>query len=176
MGTSEEKKVTMRGNPVVLLGQNPQVGTRAPEVALVDTDFKTVYLSSYKGKLTVLLSVPSIDTDVCSREVRRFNEEIGKNKETLQCITVSMDLPFAQKRWCGNEGIQNVVTLSDHREAGFGKAYGVLIKDMRLLARSVTLVDSRGVVKFFHIVPEVTNEPDYNMVLEEIKKCLANVT
>jgi thioredoxin-dependent peroxiredoxin len=115
--------------------------------------------------------VPSLDTPVCDTETRRFNEEAGK-LAGVKVVTVSMDLPFAQKRWCGAAGVANVQTLSDHRDAAFGYAYGMLIKELRLLARSVIVIDKQGMIRYIQIVPEMTHEPDYTAALEAARKAM----
>jgi thiol peroxidase len=118
----------------------------------------------------VISSVPSLDTPVCDLETRRFNEEAGKFSEDIVFLTISMDLPFAQKRWCGSAGVERVITLSDHRDASFGTAYGVLMKEVRLLARAVFVVDKEGTIRYIQLVSEIAKEPDYAPVLEAIKK------
>jgi thioredoxin-dependent peroxiredoxin len=163
-------QVTMRGNPLTLLGKEVNVGDSAPDVEVVGTDLKPVRLSSFQGKVCVVSSVPSLDTPVCDMETRRFNQEAGQLGEDVVILTVSMDLPFAQKRWCGATGVDKVITVSDHRTAGFGEAYGVLIKDLRLLARAVFVVDREGIVQYTQLVPEIAEEPDYEAVLEAAKK------
>ncbi len=162
-------EVTLQGNPVTLLGQRVSVGDKAPDVELVDTDLKPVRLSSLRGKVCVLLAVPSLDTPVCDVETRRFNQEAGKLGGDVVVCAVSMDLPFAQKRWCGAAGVENVMTLSDHREAAFGQAYGLLIKEVRLLARAVLVVDRDGLIGYQQLVPEVAQEPDYVAALAAVK-------
>lgn len=164
-----ESIVTMKGEPLTLLGAEVKVGDTAPEFEVAGNDLSAVKLSDYAGKVCVILSVPSLDTPVCDVETRRFNEEAGKLGGDVVVLTISMDLPFAQKRWCGAAGVKNVVTLSDHRDASFGKAFGVLIKDLRLLARAVFIVDGEGVVRYVQIVPEIAQEPDYEAVLEAVK-------
>jgi thioredoxin-dependent peroxiredoxin len=111
--------------------------------------------------------VPSLDTPVCDMETRRFNEAAGKLSEDIQILTVSMDLPFAQKRWCGAMGVDRVITLSDHREGNFGASYGVLIKELRLLARAVFIVDKQGLVQYVQLVKEVSEEPNYDEILQK---------
>jgi thiol peroxidase len=118
----------------------------------------------------IISSVPSLDTPVCDTETRRFNEEAGKLGDEVVILTVSMDLPFAQKRWCGLAGVDKVTTLSDHRDAAFGKAYGVLIKELRLLARVVFVVDREGRIQYIQLVKELTEEPNYEAVLDAVKK------
>lgn len=158
------RQVTMRGNPVTLVGEEVKVGQKAPDFTAVANDLSTVTLGDTSG-VRLILSVPSLDTGVCDAEVRRFNEE-ANNLGDVKVYTVSMDLPFAQKRWCGAAGIENVVTLSDHREASFGQNYGVLIKELRLLARAVFVVDSSNTVTYVEYVPEVSQHPDYEKALE----------
>jgi thiol peroxidase len=168
----EERKgaVTLRGNPLTLVGQEVNVGAKAPEVELLDNDLKPVKLSDFRGKIAVVSSVPSLDTPTCDMETRRFNAEAAKLGDHVVILTVSTDLPFAQKRWCGAAGVDKVKTLSDHREAAFGQAYGVLIKELRLLARSIFVVDPNGVVRYVQHVKEVAQEPDYDAVIAAVKK------
>ena len=161
--------VTMRGNPLTLLGKELRQGDAAPDVELLDNDLSPVRLSSFQGKVCVVSSVPSLDTPVCDMETRRFNEEAGGLGEDVVIVTVSMDLPFAQKRWCGAAGVDRVVTLSDHREGSFGMEYGVLIKELRLLARCVFVLDRKGVVQYIQTVQEIAEEPDYKAVLDAVK-------
>ena len=165
-----KEKVTMHGNPLTLTGKELKVGDKAPEFELLDNDLKKVKLSSFRGKVCVICSVPSLDTPVCDMETRRFNEEAGALGPDVAVLTVSMDLPFAQKRWCGAAGVENVTTLSDHYDASFGEAYGVLIKELRLLARAIFVADRDGIIQYTQLVKEVSNEPDYNAVIEAIKK------
>jgi len=164
--------VTFHGNPLTLIGPELQVGDKAPNFHVVDNDLKPMTLTDFAGKVVVLSAVPSLDTPVCDMETRRFNMEAQKLGDEVQILTLSMDLPFAQKRWCGQAGVQNVRTLSDYQEASFGSAYGVLIDGLRLLARAVFVVDKEGVIRFVHIVPELTNEPDYGAVLDAIRNLL----
>jgi len=162
--------VTMKGNPLTLAGNEVKVGDAAPEVILLDNALSQVKLSAFRGKNCVLVSVPSLDTPVCDMESRRFNEEASRLGTDVAILIISMDLPFAQKRWCGAAGVTKVQTLSDHREASFGNAFGVLIKELRLLARAVFVVDKKGVIKYIQLVKEVTQEPNYQEVLDALKK------
>ena len=162
--------ITRRGNPLTLMGDELRVGDAAPEFIVLDNDLSPVTLSSFRGKVCIISSVPSLDTPVCDMETRRFNEEAGKLGDEVVILTVSMDLPFAQKRWCGLAGVDKVTTLSDHREATFGKAYGVLIKELRLLARAVFVVDREGRIQYIQLVKELTEEPNYQAVLDAVKK------
>jgi len=168
----EERKgaVTLRGNPLTLIGDEIKAGAKAPDVELLDNDLKPVRISAFKGKVVVVSSVPSLDTPVCDMETRRFNAEAAKLGENVAILTVSTDLPFAQKRWCGGAGVDRVRTLSDHRETAFGKAYGVLIKELRLLARSIFVLDRNGVVQYVQHVKEVSQEPDYSAVIASVQK------
>lgn len=167
----EERKglITMKGSPLTLVGNEVKVGDTAPDFEVVANDMSAVKLSSYQGKVCIITSVPSLDTSVCDIETRRFNEEAGKLGGDVAVLTISMDLPFAQKRWCGAAGVKNVQTLSDHRDASFAEAYGVLIKELRLLARAVFVVDKNGTIRYIQIVNEVASEPDYEAALEAVK-------
>ena len=164
------EKITMHGNQLTLVGDLPQVGDSAPDFKALDNDLLPVTLASFQRKVSIIISVPSLDTPVCDLEARRFNEEAGSLGSNVEIIVISMDLPFAQKRWCGAAGVKNMTTLSDHFEASFGKNYGVLIKELRLLARTVFVVDQKGIIKYIQIINELTDEPDYNEVLDAVKK------
>ena len=165
--------VTMKGRPVTLVGRGVKVGEDAPDFAAVGNDLSEVRLSSFRGKVCLMASVPSLDTPVCDIEARRFNAEAGSLGEGVVVLVVSMDLPFAQKRWCGAAGVKNVQTLSDHRQGSFGKAYGVLIEDLRLLARAIFIVDRQGKVRYKQLVRETTSEPDYGEALSALKELTA---
>jgi len=160
--------ITIQGNPLTLVGDEVKVGNRPPDVKLLDNDLNPVKLSSYLGKVLVIASVPSLDTPVCDIETRRFNDEAANLGPDIELVTISMDLPFAQKRWCGVAGVTRVKTLSDHRQAGFGMAYGVLIKELRLLARAIFILDREGTVQYVQLVKEVANEPNYEEVLQTL--------
>ncbi len=162
--------VTMHGNPLTLVGEELRVGDPIPDLELLDNDLNVVKLSSFQGKVCVISSVPSLDTPVCDMETRRFNETADTLGDDVVILTVSMDLPFAQKRWCGAAGVENVITLSDHRDAAFGTAFGVLIKELRLLARSIFVVDRSGSIQYIQNVKELSEEPDYNAVIEAVQK------
>lgn len=157
--------VTFKGDPLTLIGNEVKVGDAAPDFTGLTNDLSEVALVGFRGKVLVMVSVPSLDTPVCETEVRRFNEEAGRLGDEVQVLVISMDLPFAQKRWCAAGGIQNVQTLSDHREGSFGSGYGVLIGELRLLARSVWVVDRDGKVRYAELVKELTDEPDYDAAL-----------
>ena len=164
-GTQERKgDVTFRGNPLTLIGPKISVGANAPDFQVLGQDLSTVTLATSQGKVRLISVVPSLDTPVCDAQTRRFNQEAAK-LPSAAILTVSMDLPFAQKRWCGAAGIDKVQVLSDHRDASFGKAYGVLIKELRLLSRSIFVVDSNGTVRYVEYVPEVTSHPNYDAAL-----------
>lgn len=164
--------VTMKGEPLTLVGQGVGLGQKAPDFEVVANDLSAVRLSSFSGKVCIISSVPSLDTSVCDTMTRRFNEAAGELGGDVVVLTISMDLPFAQSRWCGAAGVENVQTLSDHREADFGKAFGVLIKELRLLARAVFVVNKEGVIRYIEIVEELTNEPDYDAALDAAKELL----
>ena len=162
--------VTMKGNPITLMGTEPQVGDKAPDFVAVDNDLNPVSFDSFRGKVCIVSSVPSLDTPVCDMETRRFNDEAGRLGDDVEILTISMDLPFAQKRWCGAAGVDRVQTLSDHRDAAFGQAYGVLIKGLRLLARAVFVVDKEGTIRYMELVKEIASEPDYDSILTAVKE------
>ena len=157
--------VTLKGKPVTLVGNRVDVGDHAPAFTVVGQDLSPVSFAGFRGRPCIISSVVSLDTEVCDTETRRFNEAAAGLSDKLAILTISADLPFAQKRWCGAAGIERVTVLSDHRDVSFGTAYGVLIKELRLLARAVFVIDSLGVITYKEIVGEVTHEPDYERVL-----------
>jgi thioredoxin-dependent peroxiredoxin len=163
------KAVTLHGNPLTLVGKEIAMGSPGPDATLVDNELNPVQLSDYRGKVVVISSVPSLDTPVCDMQTRRFNSEAANLGDDVVILTVSMDLPFAQSRWCGAAGVEAVITLSDHRDATFGEAYGLLIKELRLLGRAVLVLDREGVVRYYQLVKEVAEEPDYDAALEAVK-------
>ena len=168
--TEHPGAITMKGNPLTLIGRLPEVGQSAPDFEVLDNNLTPVKLSSFKGKICIIASVPSLDTPICDIETRRFNTEAANLSADVVILTISMDLPFAQKRWCGAAGIDKVITLSDHRNAEFGAAFGTIIKELRLLARAVFVVDKNGIVKLVQLVKEVAQEPDYAAVLAAVKQ------
>jgi thiol peroxidase len=164
--------VTFKGNPLTLLGQEVKVGDRAPNFQVVDKAMQRVTLESFKGKVKIITAVPSLDTPVCDTETHRFNEEAGKLPEKAVILTISMDLPFAQARWCAAAGVEKVQTFSDYRDRSFGSAYGVLIKELELLARSVFVVDDQDVIRYAELIPEITQQPDYDRVINAARALL----
>ena len=161
--------VTFKGNPMTLLGPEIKAGDRAPEFQVVDAGLAPVSLADFRGKVKIISAVPSLDTPVCDAETRRFNEEAAKLPGNVVVLTISLDLPFAQKRWCGAAGIDRVRVLSDYRDRSFGTAYGVLIKELMLLSRSIFVVDGGDTVRYVQHVGEVAQEPDYAAVMEAVK-------
>lgn len=161
--------VTLHGNPLTLQGKEIAMGSPAPDATLLNNELKPVKLSDYRGKVVVISSVPSLDTPVCDMQTRRFNSEAANLGDDVVILTVSMDLPFAQARWCGAAGVEQVTTLSDHKAAAFGEAYGLLIKELRLLGRAVLVLDREGGVRYYQLVKEVSDEPDYDAALEAVK-------
>ena len=159
--------VTLQGNPCNLIGELPATGSSAADFSLVAGDLSTASLSTYAGKKLILNIFPSIDTDVCAASVRKFNKEASELENTV-VLCISKDLPFAQGRFCGAEGLENVVTLSDFRSDAFGKAYGLTITDgplEGLLARSVVVIDESGKIVYSELVPEIAQEPNYSSAL-----------
>ncbi len=166
------RKVIFGGNPLELAGIEPKVGVKAPEFSVLDNGLKPVKLSDFKGKVKLISLFPSIDTGVCSIQNRRFNNEAGSYGEDVAFLAISMDLPFALKRFCGAEGINNLKTLSDYRDADFGNKYGFLIKDLRLFARGVVIIDRDDLIRYVEVVPEIGHEPNYDAALKALKTLL----
>lgn len=167
-----KRLITMKGNPLTLVGNDVKVGQPAPDCEIVGKDLAPVKLSSFRGKICIISSLPSLDTSVCDMMMRKFNEEAVALGNDVVVLAISMDLPFAQDRWCIAADVKNVHVLSDHRSASFGNAFGLLIKDLRLLARAVIVVDREGIIRYIEIVDELTHEPDYEAVLNAVNKLL----
>ncbi|WP_284139839.1 MULTISPECIES: thiol peroxidase [unclassified Virgibacillus] len=159
--------VTFNQNPVTLVGKELKIGDQAPDFTVLSNDLQEVTLSDYQGKIKLISVVPSLDTGLCAEQTKRFNEEASK-LGNVQVLTISMDLPFAQKRWATENRIENLTTLSDYRQAEFGEKYGVLIKELRLLARSIFVLDEKNKLIHVEYVKEVTNHPDYDKALEAV--------
>jgi thiol peroxidase len=164
--------VSAGGKPVTLLGSQITVGQRAPGFRLLDNEGNPVTLADTAGKVRLISVVPSLDTRVCDLQTRRFNAEADSLGDKVRILTVSVDLPFAQKRWCGAAGVDRLQTLSDHYDTNFGLAYGVLIKEKRLLARSIFIVDEKDIVRYFQIVTVLSEEPNYQEALDALRKLL----
>ncbi len=164
--------ITFLGNPLTLTGNPVEKGQKAPDFTLLNNDLEPRTLADYKGKTLLVSVVPSLDTGVCDLQTRRFNHEAAALGEHVRILTVSCDLPFAQARWCGAAGADKLETLSDHRDLSFGTAYGVVIKELRLLARSIFVIDKTGTVTYSQIIPEVTHEVDYAAALAAVKAAL----
>ncbi len=161
-------QVTFKNEPITILGEEVKVGSVAPNFTVLANDLSEKTLKDYEGKKKLISAVPSLDTGVCSQQTRKFNEEAANEQDGV-VLTISNDLPFAQKRWCAAEGLDNVITLSDHRDLSFGENYGVIMKELRLLARSVFVLDKDNKVVYAEIVSEGTNHPDYDKALEAFK-------
>lgn len=164
--------ITFKGGGLTLVGQEVKVGQKAPDCTLTAVDLSGVKISSFAGKVVVISAVPSLDTPVCDIQTRKFNEKAASLGKDVVILTVSLDLPFAQKRWCGAAGVDKVQTLSDYKTAEFGKSYGLLIKELHLLARAVLVLDKAGVIRYIQVVPEVASEPNYDAPLEAVKKLI----
>lgn len=162
--------IKFKGNPLTLVGNELKVGDTAPDAEVLANDLSPVKLSGFGGKVCIICTVPSLDTPVCDIQTRKFNEQAASLGNDIVVLTISMDLPFAQQRWCGSANVENVQTLSDHYKAEFGTAFGILIKELRLLARTVFVVDKECIIRYIEIVDEVTNEPDYEAALSAIKE------
>lgn len=164
--------VTFAGNPIALLGKEVKVGDKAPAFTLLDNGLGEKTLADYAGKVKVISVVPSLDTGVCDAQTRWFNQNVSKLGENVVVLTVSVDLPFAQKRWCGAAGIDRVETLSDHRDLSFGENYGFILEGLRLLSRGIVVIDKDDVVRYVEYVPEVTSAVNFDAA-EEATKALA---
>ncbi len=160
--------ITFLGGPLTLVGPEIKAGQKAPDFTVLDNGLAAKSLKDFAGKTVVISVTPSLDTPVCDAQLRKFNDSATKLGDDVVVLNLSMDLPFANKRFCTVAGIEKAVTLSDHRDASFGSAYGVLIKELRLLARSIFVVGKDGVVKYAEIVPEVTHHPDYDKALAAV--------
>ena len=165
-----EGVVTIHGKPAIVLGGDVKVGDAAPDFRAVDGSFQPVRLSSFRGRPCLISAVPSLDTPVCSLQTKRFNDEMQKLPREVLVMTISMDLPFAQKRFCEAEKVDRILVLSDHVWREFGLSYGLLIKDMGLLARSIFVVGKDGRIAYRQIVPELTSHPDYDAALAAVRK------
>lgn len=159
---------TMRGNPLTLVGPELQAGDHAPDFSVVDGTLSPVDLEKTGHNVRIISVVPSLDTPVCDLQTKRFNEEAAKLPD-VDILTVSMDLPFAQKRWCGAFGVDRVKMLSDHRSGSFGEAYGTLIKDLRIESRAIFVLDPNNLIRYVEYVKEVADHPNYDAALAAAK-------
>jgi len=165
-------EVTFKGQPLTLIGRRIIEGHKAPDFCLIANDLSRVTLKDSAGKVRLFSVVPSLDTGVCDAQTRKFNELLASYKDKVVSYTISADLPFAQARWCGAAGIENMQTLSDHFDMNFGNSYGVHIKELRLLARSVFVVDRDDTITYVEYVPEITQHPDYDGAMRALQKLL----
>lgn len=168
----DNTKVTFKGNPVTLLGEPVKPGDKAPDFVVTDKGLAPCTLGDFRGKVKVIAVYPSIDTGICAAQNRKFNEIATTLSDDVVVLSISCDLPFAQSRFCAAEGLNNVVTLSDHKEADFGLKYGFLIEELRLLARGTVIIDKNDVVRYVEFVPEIATEPDYNATLTALHHIL----
>lgn len=167
-----EGLVKIHGNPLTLIGTELKKGDKAPDFTVLEKDLKEVHLKDFAGNIKLISVTPSLDTPVCDLQARRFNQEASKLPENVAVLNISMDLPFAISRFCTTAGIEKVKALSDHRDSSFGNAFGVLIKELRLLARSIFILDKDNVIRYFEIVQELTDHPDYEKAIGEVKNLL----
>ncbi|MCL6476177.1 MAG: thiol peroxidase [Firmicutes bacterium] len=164
--------VTFKGQPLTLVGPELKPGDKAPEFTIIDQSLQPASLKDYAGKVILLSVVPSLDTGICSAQTKRFNEEAAQLPEDVVILTVSMDLPFAQARFCGAENIDRVKVLSDHRDASFAQAYGTLVKELRLESRAIFVIDRDGIIHYVEYVPEIASHPNYDAALQAVKSLL----
>jgi len=169
-----EKKgiTTMKGNPMTLVGPELKPGDKAPDFTVLDQTMAPKTLKDFDGKFKVISVTPSLDTPVCDLQIHWFNEDAANQPQDVAVLNISMDLPFAIKRFCATGGIDKAMALSDHRDASFGTNWGVLMKELRLLARSIFIVDKENVIRYVQIVPEQTAEPDYEAALKALKELM----
>lgn len=160
--------ITFKEQPMTVLGNEVQVGDKAPDFKVLANDLSEVTLANSKERVRLISVIPSIDTGVCDAQTRKFNEDVG-SIEGVEVLTISVDLPFAQRRWCASSGLDHVQTLSDHKELSFGKAYGLVLEELRLLARAVFVIDASDTVVYAEYVSEATNHPDYEKAIEAAK-------
>lgn len=163
---------TMKGNPLTLIGPELKPGDKAPNFSLRTQDLKPFTLQDTQGKIRLFSVVPSLDTPVCDAQTRRFNEEAAQLGEKVEIVTVSVDLPFAQKRWCGAAGIDKIKVVSDYYDRSFSEAYGTLIKELHIDSRAIFIVDDKDMVRYVEYVPEVANHPNYDTALATVKSLL----
>jgi len=161
---------TFKGNPITLIGPEIKAGDKAPDFTVSRNLLTEETLANYKGKVKLISVVPSLDTGVCDQQTRRFNEEAAKLGDNVVVLTISVDLPFAQSRWCGAAGVDKVITLSDYKYRSFGQAYGVLIKEFQLLMRSIFVIDANDTVQYVEYVKEMTEHPNYEAAIAAVRK------
>ncbi len=173
MAVERAAAVTLKGNPLTLVGPAIKVGDRAPGFTVMGNDWRPVRIDSFGGKPTLISSILSVNTGICDAEIKRFNEEASKLGDKAQFFTLSTDLPCSQGIWCGNAGVKNVKTYADHMETSFGLAYGTLVKELRVLARAIFVIDKNGLVSYVEYVPEIGQHPDYDHALAAIQTAAA---
>ncbi len=173
MASERVGAVTFKGKPLTVLGDPVQVGDKAPEFTVVDNGLVERHLRDYAGKVKLIAAVPSLDTGVCDAETRRWNQEASNLGGEVVILTISADLPFAQKRWCGAAGVDRVITLSDHRDMSFALSYGTYVKELRLEQRSVFIVDKDDIIRYVEYVPEISQHPNYDAALKALSEVLA---
>ena len=165
-------KITFLGNPLTLIGTEKKTGEKADNFTVLDKELKEISLKDFAGKIKLISVTPSLDTPVCDIQARRFNQEAAKLPDDVVIMNISMDLPFAISKFCTTAGIDKVKAYSDHRDASFGNAYGVLIKELRLLARSIFIIDRDDTIRYIELVPELSHQPDYDKALAELRKLI----
>jgi len=172
MAMERPKGTTFQGNPLTLLGPALKAGDKAPSFAARSQELKPFTLEDTRGKIRLFSAVPSLDTPVCDAETRRFNAEAAALGDKVEIITISLDLPFAQRRWCGAAGIDKIKVVSDYYDRSFSQAYGTLIKELHLSSRAVFVVDEKDVIRYVEYVPEMVNQPDYDKAIAAVKTLL----
>ena len=164
------RSITFKGNPLILVGRNLDTGSEAPDFRVISQDLKEVHLSDFEGKIKILTSFPSLDTPVCDLQVKEFNKRATKFSSEIVVLAISKDLPFAQKRFCSENDIKNINVLSDYRFASFGLNYGLQIKELNLLARSILIADKNNILRYLQLVGELTQSPDFDGALKALEE------
>jgi thiol peroxidase len=173
MGLEERQAAIMfKGKPLTLIGPEIKPDDAAPDFSVLDSNLTEVEFKEFKQRACLISVVPSLDTPVCDMQTRKFNQEAANLPDEVVLLTISMDLPFAQRRFCSLAGIDRIKVFSDHREASFGKAYGILIKELRLLGRGIFIADEQGIIRYVEYVRELTDHPDYNAALAALRGIL----
>ncbi|MCW5935147.1 MAG: thiol peroxidase [Fimbriimonadia bacterium] len=172
MQTERPGAVTFKGHPFTLVGSELKPGDKAPDATLINQNFENVKISDYAGNILILNAVLSVDTGICSAQTKRFEEELANLPDSVKVLTISMDLPFAQKRFCSDAHIEKVEVLSDHRDASFGAAYGTLVKETRWGARALFVIDPNGTIRYAEYVPEIASHPSYDDALSAVRELL----
>lgn len=172
MGNEIRQSITMDGKPLTLIGKQIKVGQAAPDFSVIDSELNEITLNNFnfQGKIKIITTFVSLDTPVCNSQVKEFNKKAAQLSSKVVILGISKDLPFAQKRFCTMNEIKNIFVLSDYKDSSFGNNYGLIIKELNLLGRATIIIDADNIIRFIDIVPEISNEPDYDKVLKQLQE------